>query len=215
MTDKYAQNYYEAPKNGKSLHQALKPEDMDETNRTPCFGNTRHGVIDDIFKWIADDTSEAKKVLWVYGLAGTGKSTLSNMIARVMRRLHRLGTFFFFDRDIPQRNFATSIRTLAYQLAMFDTRFGAAIWQVVATNDNIAMMPLEFQFENLLSANALKSVEWSGGSIVLIIDALDECGSEADRKILMRVLSKGFSNLPSFARIMIFSRPELDIQYTL
>ena len=188
---------------------------MDETNRTPCFGNTRRDVIEDIFKWIADDSNEAKKVFWVYGLAGTGKSTLSNMIAQIMRRLHRLGAFFFFDRDTPQRNFATLIRTLAYQLAMFDARFGAAISQVVANNDNIAMMPLEFQFENLLSANALESVEWSGGSIVLIIDALDECGSEADRKILMRALSKGFRNLPSFTRIMVLSRQELDIQHTL
>jgi hypothetical protein len=86
---------------------------------------------------------------------------------------------------------------------------------VVETNDNIAEMPLEFQFESLLSANALKSVEWSGGPIVLIIDALDECGSEADRKILMQVLSKGFSTLPSFIRIMVVSRQEQDIQRVL
>jgi hypothetical protein len=35
------------------------------------------------------------------------------------------------------------------------------------------------------------------GPIVLAIDALDEYGSEADHKILMQVLSKGFSDLPS------------------
>jgi hypothetical protein len=126
-----------------------------------------------------------------------------------------LGAFFFFNRDIPQRNSETLIRTLAYQLAIFDPRFSAAISQVVANYDNIAIMPLEFQFDNLLSANALKSVEWSEGPIVLIIDALDECGSEADRKILMQVLSKGFSDLPSFIRIMVVSRPESDIQRAL
>jgi hypothetical protein len=188
---------------------------MDETNRTPCLKNTRRNVIDDILKWIADDSSKAKRVLWVYGLAGTGKSTLSTTIAQIMRSRHRLGAFFFFSRGIPQRNWGTLIRTLAYQLAIFDPRFSAAISQVVANYDNIAIMPLEFQFDNLLSANALKSVEWSGGPIVLIIDALDECGSEADGKILMQVLSKGFSDLPSFIRIMIVSRPESDIQRAL
>ena len=196
-------------------HQVLKPEDMDEYNRTLCLKNTRRSVINDIMEWIADDSNDAKKVLWVYGLAGTGKSTLSTTIAQIMRRLRRLGAFFFFNRDIPQRNFATLIRTLAYRLAMFDARFGAAISRVVENNDNIAGMPLEFQFENLLSANALKSVEWSGGPIVFIIDALDECGSEADRKILIPVLSKGFSDLPSFIRIMVVSRQELDIQHAL
>jgi hypothetical protein len=30
-----------------------------------------------------------------------GKSTISTMIARKMRKLGRLGAFFFFDRDIP------------------------------------------------------------------------------------------------------------------
>jgi hypothetical protein len=188
---------------------------MDEYNRTPCLKNIRCGIINDVMEWIADDSNEARKVLWVYGLAGTGKSTLSTTIAQIMRSLHRLGAFFFFNHDIPQRNFATLIRTLAYRLAMFDARFGAAISRVVENTDNIAGMPLEFQFENLLSANALKSVEWSGGPIVMIIDALDECGSEADRKILMQVLSKGLSDLPSFIRIMVVSRQEPDIQRAL
>jgi hypothetical protein len=188
---------------------------MDEYNRTLCLENTRRNVINDIMEWIADDSNDSRKVLWVYGLAGTGKSTLSTAIAQIMRRIHRLGAFFFFNRDIPQRNFATLIRTLAYRLAMFNVCFGAAISRVVEKNDNIAEMPLEFQFESLLSANALKSVEWSGGPILLIIDALDECGSEADRKVLMKVLSKGFSTLPSFLRIMVVSRQEQDIQRVL
>ena len=193
----------------------LKPEDMDGFNRTPCLENTRCNVINDVMQWIADDSKEAKKVLWVHGLAGTGKSTLSNTIAGMMDNLHRLGAFFFFNRDIPQRNFSTLLRTIAYRLAMFDARFGDAISQVVANHDNIAEMRLEAQFENLLSANALESVKWSGGPIVLIIDALEECGSEADRKILMPVLSKGFSNLPSFIRILVVSRQEPDIQRAL
>ena len=196
-------------------HQVLKPEFMDRSNRASCLENTRRNVIDDIMAWIADGSNEAKKVLWVHGLAGTGKSTLSNTIAEIMDNLHRLGAFFFFNRDIPQRNFATLLRTLAYQLALFDTRFCAAISRVVENYGNMAEKTLEFQFEHLLSANALESVKWSGGPIVLIIDALDECGSEADRKILMRVLSKGFTNLPSFIRIMVINREEPDIQRAL
>ena len=188
---------------------------MNETNRTPCLKNTRRNVTDDILNWISDDSNKAKKVLWVHGLAGTGKSTLSTTIAQMMRNRYRLGAFYFFSRDTPQRTPETLIRTLAYQLAIFDARFGATISQVVANYNNIAIMPLEFQFHNLLSANALKSVEWSGEPIVLIIDALDECGSQADRKILLQALSKGFSNLPSFIRIVVVSRPESDIQRIL
>ena len=68
---------------------------MDEYSHTPCLKNTRRNVINDIMEWIADDSNEALKVLWVHGLAGTGKSTLSNTIAEIMNDLHRLGAFFF------------------------------------------------------------------------------------------------------------------------
>ncbi|KIM83198.1 hypothetical protein PILCRDRAFT_69471 [Piloderma croceum F 1598] len=76
-------------------------------------------------------------------------------------------------------------------------------------------MPLDFQFTNLLSATALKSVQWSEGPIILVIDGLDECGNETDRKVLMKALSKGFSDLPSFLRVVLVSRPEFDIEDTL
>ena len=121
---------------------------MDETNHTLCFKNARRNIIDDVLKWIADDSNKAKEVLWVYGLVGMGKSTLATTIALIMRRRNRLGTFFFFSRDM-ERNSGTLIRTFPYQ---------AAISHVVAIYDNIVRMPLEFQFEKLLSANALKSV---------------------------------------------------------
>jgi hypothetical protein len=188
---------------------------MNETNQTPCLKNTRRNITDDILNWMSDVSNEAKKVLWVSSLARTGKSTLSTTIAQMMHSHHRLGAFFFFSCDTPQRTSETLIRTLTYQLAIFDARFGATISQVVADYNNITIMPLEFQFDKLLSANVLKSMKWSGEPIVLIIDALDECGSEADRIILLQALSKGFSNLPSFIRIMVVSRPESDIQRVL
>jgi hypothetical protein len=58
-------------------------------------------------------------------------------------------------------------------------------------------------------------VEWSGGPIILVIDALDEWENEAGRKVLMEALSKGFSDLPPFIRVVVVSREEADIQRIL
>jgi hypothetical protein len=195
--------------------QRLHSVDMDEYNRSTCLPNTRLDIIHFITKWIADESDDQNKVLWLYGLAGSGKSTLSTTLAQTMRSLHRLGAFFFFNRDIPDRSFPTLIRTLAYQLAQFDHHIGAEISRIVENNPNIAGMPLDFQFANLLTASALKVVDWVGGPIVMVIDGLDECGSEKDRKILMRALSKGFSDLPWYIRVIITSRQETDIEDTL
>ena len=111
---------------------------MDGCGCTPCLENTRRNVIDNVMAWIADDSNEAKKVLWVYGFAGTGKSTLSTMIANNMDGLCCLGAFFFFNCDVPQRNFATLNRTLTYQLALLDTCFCAVISEVVGNYGNMA-----------------------------------------------------------------------------
>ena len=184
---------------------------MDGYSRSTCLPNTRLDVIKAITDWIAGESTDQKRVLWLYGVAGSGKSTLSTTIAETLRSLQRLGAFFFFNRDIQERNAATIIRTLAYQLAVFDARIGAEVSRIVESNPIITDMPLEFQFTHLLAAKALHSLEWSGGPIVIVIDALDECGSETDRKILLQVLSKGISTLPSFVRIVIASRQERDI----
>ncbi|KAM6493347.1 hypothetical protein JOM56_011481, partial [Amanita muscaria] len=191
---------------------ALKRVAINAHNRDPCLPKTRLDVVEFLVEWIADRPSNQNRVLWLYGLAGSGKSTLSTTIAWMMRELHRLGAFFFFDRDIPERNAATMIPVLAYQLAQFDARIGAIVSQIVESNQNIAEMPVNIQFTTLLKP--LQSVEWSGGPIVLVIDALDECGIEKDRAKLLDALSIGFSDLPPFIRVIIASRPETDIQRT-
>ena len=68
---------------------------MQEYNRTICLDGTRLDVIKFIIDWIADESDDRKSVLWLNGLAGSGKSTLSTTIALTMRDLHLLGAFFF------------------------------------------------------------------------------------------------------------------------
>ena len=193
----------------------LKPMGMNEYKRDACLPQTRLDVVEFILERIADGSNDGQRVLWLYGLAGSGKSTISTTIARMMHELRCLDTFFFFDHSIPERNAATLITTMAYQLANFNTRIGAKLSQIVEDNSNITEMPFDIQFANLLSVNALQSVEWSGGLIVLVIDALDECGSETERKKLLQALTKGFRDLPPFIRVILTSRQESDIQHAL
>ncbi|KIJ50176.1 hypothetical protein M422DRAFT_160058, partial [Sphaerobolus stellatus SS14] len=193
----------------------LQPVSMDEYNRRPCIPNTRLNVIKSITDWIADDSRERKTVLWLYGLAGSGKSTLSTTVAQTMRDLQRLGAFFYFDRSKSEKDAASLIRTLAYQLALANTHIGDKLTTIVENNPNIVSMPFEFQFSTLLSAKALNIVDWRGGPIVLVIDALDECGNEKGREPLMQALLKGFAELPPFIRLLVVSRPEADIRRKL
>jgi len=146
------------------------------------------------------------------GSAGSGKSTIAATIAQLARNERRLGAVVHIEYDKSEQNVAGLIGTLAYRLALSSPILYAKIAKIVEEIPDIATMSLELQFRILLSENALKDVNWSGPPLVLIVDALDECGAAEDRKDLMSALSKGFSTLPGFIRILITSRPEADIE---
>lgn len=72
---------------------------MDQFERSECLPNTRLDAIKSISDWYADDSDDQMRVMWIYGQAGTGKSTLSTTIAHMMGRIdgiNLLGAFFFF-----------------------------------------------------------------------------------------------------------------------
>ena len=184
-------------------------------NRETCSPNTRVHVLNFVSEWLTGDASHEKPVLWLHGLAGSGKSTIAATVAQNMRNLHRLGAYFCFDRGIPERKAADLITTLVYKLAKSNNNINAKICSVVEQNPDIESMSLEYQFSTLLSATSLNVVDWYGGPLVIVIDALDECGSEEDRRLLMKALPRGLSELPPFIRVIIVSRPEADIQRVL
>ncbi|KAF7970100.1 hypothetical protein HWV62_24970 [Athelia sp. TMB] len=194
------------------LLEKLKPAEMDRSTRKSCLPGTQLKSIKSVLDWYSDDSAES--VMWLWGMAGAGKSTLSTTIARMMdsaNGINLLGAFFFFDRNIAQRNTTTLIRTIAYQLARFDPALGARIQDVILKTPEIAEISLDDQFLKLLSREALGDIPWSRGPILIIIDALDESGAVEERERLLEVLSDGGSKLPHFMRLLILSRRERDI----
>src|ERR1700685_2123868 len=83
--------------------QDLRPAHMDASDRTECLPGTRAEVIQFITDW-ATAPVRKQNILWVYGLAGGGESTLATTMANKFRRMGRLGAFLFFDRDVAERS---------------------------------------------------------------------------------------------------------------
>jgi hypothetical protein len=120
-------NFWSPFKAVESVLRKLRPADMDASDRIECLQGTRVAMIQFIIGWALDPAGQ-KNVLWLHGLAGAGKSTLSTTIANRLCEMGRLGAFVFFDRDVIERsNPATVIRTLAYQVGSFHIHAGRAI----------------------------------------------------------------------------------------
>ena len=156
-------------------------------------------------------------VLWLSGVAGSGKSTIANTIATRFLNLRRRGAFLHFARNDPvNSNPNAVIRTLSYQLARFHPRIRAAISKQLEENAGLETASIALQFEKLVQ-KPLEELDSSDfqGPIIIVLDALDECGEASSRASLLDVLRDGLVRFPVAFRILITSRDELDIRSSL
>jgi hypothetical protein len=194
----------------------LAPADMESSLKQRCLLSTQQDILNNIVKW-ATEPSSGQNILWLYGLAGSGKGTICITITWFFRNLGWLGSFIFFDCAFPERSHPSKvIRTLAYKLGMFDPRIGTAISSTIDNYPSVKDTLLRAQFTRLIiePLASLLDLE-TGGPILLAIDALDECRDPEDCKALMKVLGKESSLLPSYIHVLLISWPLEDIVTTL
>jgi hypothetical protein len=186
---------------------------MDGSRRSVCLENTRVDILTLVIRWASDPTS-TQRVLWLHGPAGSGKSTISTTLADRFRHSQQLGAFLFFDRDVTERsNPAKVAPTLAYQLSSFYPDIGDLITAAIDNTPQTLILSTHSQFQDLL-VDPLSGIESSPAKsqIVLIIDALDECGTVHDRSALVNALAEQSAHFPSTFRFVITSRPDRDIR---
>ena len=195
------------------LRQQLDIQKIQTASRCACLEGTRVAIRRQIIDILTSETGP--NIVWLHGVAGCGKSTIATSIEDYLRSISQLGAFLKFERGKSDPN--SVIREIAFNLAMYDSSIGSNILKHVKKDRAIASAILSRQFEELLfrplqNIAKLRS-ERSGGqeAVIIVIDALDECGSPDDRKDLIRLLRDEFKRLPSFVRFLITSRPEPDI----
>ncbi|KAJ7138266.1 WD40-repeat-containing domain protein [Mycena epipterygia] len=189
----------------------LNPVDMNASSRVSCLAGTRREILDEITSWLAVP-SDSGGVLWLTGVAGSGKSTISTTVAESFRELHRLGAFLFFDRNDRARSHPDAlVRTLAHSIGLSNPHIGSVISTVIQDDPNIVNAPIRTQFRALL-LEPLRAMEHCiQGPIIIVLDALDECGDPDSRLTLLSVLSDELPKLPNLFRFLITSRPDKDI----
>ena len=192
----------------------LKPADMNASARSECLNGTRVDILVKIIHWLLNPEPLDFNTLWLFGPAGTGKSTICTTVAQYFYHLRRRGAFLLCDQNNPVNNEPTRlIRTLAHQLAYFEPSIGDAIANVIQNRPDIVNTPFHEQLRGLLlePLDATKYLD-TNGPIIIIIDGLDECGDETTRSALLKALSEGLSKFPSGFRFLIASRDIPDIR---
>ncbi|KAF7967836.1 hypothetical protein HWV62_32906 [Athelia sp. TMB] len=196
------------------LLDGLKPANMNAAERSLCLPGTRQERLKEVMGWLLSPSDQ--NTLWLRGEAGLGKSTIATTIAGHFGRLRRRGAFLFFDRNSPRESAPSRvIPTLAFQLAQHSAVIRSAVCTAIDQRPELVSDPMETQFQLLLVEPLADVASKIEGPIVIILDALDECGDAASRRKLLELLSKDSIKLPPQFRILITSRPEHDIEGAL
>lgn len=188
------------------LRQLLNPNDMPTYDLPICLELTQVDVRRRIVDWM--NAESGPNILWLHGVSGSGKSTITMTIAEYFRDMSRLGAFIFFERGASGPG--SAIPTIAFKLSLFDSTIGVRITEQVNANKDIASAKATVQFDKLLSSTTSGTVT-SQAPFIVILDALDQCGTPEDRVELLELIKRNFSKLPSHFRLLVTSRPEHDI----
>ena len=171
-------------------------------DRQGCMKGTRESVLDEIEVWSKD--FDKPRVYWLNGLAGTGKSTIAQTIAERVFADGRLGASFFCSRDFSNRsNLHFIFPTLAVQLARRYIRFRSIFIPLVQSDPEIAHESLFNQMKKLI----VEPLKKSAISMVIVIDALDECKDDEPASAILSVLGQFVSQIPQ-VKFFITGRPE-------
>ncbi|KAJ4139753.1 hypothetical protein NW768_001097 [Fusarium equiseti] len=185
-----------------------------QEHNSKCLENTRVDLLTQISQWV--EHKDSKTVFWLNGMAGTGKSTVSRTVAQMLSSKGMLGASFFFKRGYgDQASAAKFCTTIARQLSLHHNRFGTSLQAAIKKYPDIGNKGLREQFEKLIMeplAVATNDRSVGNSEIAIIVDALDECSSEQDIRLLINLFSEMGRLHGVKLRALLTSRSELPIR---
>jgi hypothetical protein len=199
----------------------LESKEERRVRREVCTPGTRIRILDDIITWAKNTSPGSPNVYWLFGQAGSGKSTIAYSVARRFEFAGDpndtiiLGGNFFCSRQFEEARLSKCIiRTVVHHLALkcrgFADQLSDADFETV--NQNVRA-----QLENLLIAPWQASRrDWCSNPLnppphyLIVIDALDEIdgtGGSEFLQDLLEVIDKNGNRLLGL-KFFVTSRPD-------
>ena len=179
-----------------------------------CLDGTRTEILNEIVDWINNKDAATPRIFWLHGQAGKGKSAIAHTIAVHAQNVGMLGSCFCFSRVRQHEELHLKLfPTIAHDLAGRNLRLRLLLGGVNYSSKKRPGIVEEWQ---RLILEPFSRLEGSfTRNIVIVIDALDESGTERTRAAILHVFAIHGTKLPTNMRILLTSRPLFDITETL
>ena len=182
-----------------------------------CLDGTRTEILREVVDWINNTDATAPRIFWLHGQAGKGKSAIAHTIALQAENLGLLGSCFCFTRVRQHEGLHTKLfPTVARDLAGRDLRLRPLLAEVISNKPSLRdTEDIGEQWQKFILEPLSRLDGSSTGNVVVVIDALDESGAEQTRSTILKVLAGHDGKLPINLRILLTSRPLVDIREVL
>ena len=160
---------------------------------------------------------KSNSALWIYGIPGAGKTTLSALVVEEVlarKRCATVGTGYFYIRynDSASHRPQNVLGSLIAQLASQNSSALAKVMEFYKKHVE-QTYPATVPEENDLTDLVIEISQYFTSTYIMI-DGLDECGHafDRDRERLINIIADLHVDAKRSIRTLIFSRDERDIR---
>ncbi|THU98816.1 hypothetical protein K435DRAFT_795399 [Dendrothele bispora CBS 962.96] len=171
-----------------------------------CMKGTRQQLLQDLCEWALKSQNN---LAWIYGVAGTGKSAVAVTLAEKFRGMQdqiTLALTFHCVKGQETSNLSMLVPTICYQLASVCPGYKEALIDLFNKDQSLigSGIPLHEQFNLFLNVSLFQKL--GEKKIGIIIDGLDEWGTESDQKAFVQGMADLTCQVHQLL-IVITSRP--------
>ncbi|KAG8819412.1 hypothetical protein FRC19_009795 [Serendipita sp. 401] len=193
------------------LLNRLQPIQAGHSLDHQCMEGTRVSLLDEILDWALlpyANHPALRNIYWLYGIPGVGKTAVAHSICARLHKHGRLGGSFFCQRDDPKLSDPKNILpTLICKLAETWGGYRRLVAGKLRSDPHLNHSSAGDE----LLLQLLESLQnHPPYTLVLVIDAFDECGDIQGRNSILSTLFDACSKI-TWLRIFISSRQEQDI----
>ncbi|KAJ4039148.1 hypothetical protein NW756_009737 [Fusarium oxysporum] len=167
----------------------------------PCLPGTQQRILKEIQDWT--ENSDSKPILWLEGMAGTGKTSISLTVAQALHERQSFtngtpkpnsaflgATFFFKQGDVTRNNTSEFFTTIAQCLASSLPDLKIHIADAIDNNSGIETKGPRQQLKELILGplSLLDEKAFVPLRPIVVVDALDEC-VDKDAEALLGMLA--------------------------
>ena len=190
---------------------AYDSAELSQHPASKCEPGTRKHVLAEIKRWIIKP--DGHPICWLYGPAGSGKSSIARTIAESCENEEVLAASFFFYRGHPERSSSDRLfTTIAYQLSISIPSLTFSIHQTLHKNPSIPNKAILHQLQQLIINPFFVFSPPLTLRRVVVIDALDECEDRNSAKEILTCIIDAFHHSHIPLQFVITSRPEFHIR---